>query len=474
MLTTSKTPQKYSLVLCSLVATLVIWLGSKWYYQDWFENPFKYPAKASSLTATVLMCWSIILSTRASFIENHFGGLDKVYQVHKHLGKWAVGIIVLHPLFLSADRILDLPEFIRGLWFVPTGGSRYLVGHNLGVATLLLMGILLFLTLRRRLPYHTWKKSHEWLGFVFAMVIVHVMTVQRDVASYPLLGGWMYGWMIGAGASFVYIRFLYRFIGPHCAYRVAIVEWIGDILELTLTPRTSGMDFKPSQFVYLVVHKAGITPEPHPYSIACGYNVQSTIKLGIKRTGDHTATLDLLEPGDPVTLYGPYGRFSEAFLRADRDCIFIGGGIGITPFMGMWHVALHSEERVEGDDLPEELGRLHPEMMRRWRSPRVALFYVCDKEEQASFDNDIRREVMLSQSHGFADLKKRGHHYELYLSSRQGFLSAAYVDRHVSGGALNKNIFLCGPSPMVVSLMAQFKALGVRKEQIIIEDFNLV
>ncbi|NLI32259.1 MAG: ferric reductase, partial [Deltaproteobacteria bacterium] len=146
MLTTSKTPQKYSLVLCSLVATLVIWLGSKWYYQDWFENPFKYPAKASSLTATVLMCWSIILSTRASFIENHFGGLDKVYQVHKHLGKWAVGIIVLHPLFLSADRILDLPEFIRGLWFVPTGGSRYLVGHNLGVATLLLMGILLFLT----------------------------------------------------------------------------------------------------------------------------------------------------------------------------------------------------------------------------------------------------------------------------------------------------------------------------------------
>ena len=139
MLTTSKTTQKYLLVLCSLVATLVIWLGSKWYYQDWFENPFKYPAKASSLTATVLMCWSIILSTRASFIENYFGGLDKVYQVHKHLGKWAMGIIVLHPLFLSADRILDLPEFIRGLWFVPTGGSRYLVGHNLGVATLLLM-----------------------------------------------------------------------------------------------------------------------------------------------------------------------------------------------------------------------------------------------------------------------------------------------------------------------------------------------
>jgi predicted ferric reductase len=332
----------------------------------------------------------------------------------------------------------------------------------------------MFLTLRRRLPYHVWKKTHEWLGFVFVMVMVHVITVQRDVASYPLLAGWMYGWMMAAGASFVYIRFLYRFVGPHCTYQVAIVEWIGDILELTLNPRTSGMDFKPSQFIYLVVHRAGITPEPHPYSIACGYNVQSTIKLGIKRAGDHTATLDLLESGDPVTLYGPYGRFSEAFLRAERDCIFIAGGIGITPFMGMWHVALHSEERVDDDDLSDEVRQLHPEMLRRWKSPRVALFYVCNNEEQASFDNDIKNEVVSSQSHGFADLDKRGHHYELYLASRHGLISAADIDRRVAGGALDKYIFLCGPSPMMTSLMAQFKAMGVRKEQIIIEDFNLV
>jgi len=104
----------------------------------------------------------------------------------------------------------------------------------------------------------------------------------------------------------------------------------------------------------------------------------------------------------------------------------------------------------------------------------VALFYVCNNEEQASFDNDIKNEVILSQSQGFADLKDRGHHCELDLASRQGLISAAYIDRHIAGGALNKNIFLCGPSPMMASLMAQFKSMGVRKEQIIIEDFNLV
>ena len=107
------------------------------------------------------------------------------------------------------------------------------------------------------------------------------------------------------------------------------------------------------------------------------------------------------------------------------------------------------------------------------KSPGCAV-YVSNNEGQASFDNDIKNEVILSQSCGFGDLKERGRHYELHPAIRQGLISAAYIDRHVAGGSLNKNIFLCGPSPMMASLMAQFKSLGVRKEQIVIEDFNLV
>ncbi|MDZ7762048.1 MAG: hypothetical protein U5L00_17570 [Desulfovermiculus sp.] len=67
-----------------------------------------------------------------------------------------------------------------------------------------------------------------------------------------------------------------------------------------------------------------------------------------------------LEPDDPVTVYGPYGLFSAPFLTAERDCLFIGGGIGITPFLGMWHVALHSEERLPERDAQWELKRMHP------------------------------------------------------------------------------------------------------------------
>ncbi|MEJ2672833.1 MAG: ferric reductase, partial [Deltaproteobacteria bacterium] len=151
----------------------------------------------------------------------------------------------------------------------------------------------------------------------------------------------------------------------------------------------------------------------------------------------------------------------------------IGAGIGITPFIGMWHVALHSEEQYERAQVPEPIRKLHPEILKTWKSPKVSLCYVCRTLAEASFDNDIQNEVILSQFHGFPQLEKRGHHYELYLSSRQGRISAAHIDQQSPGGVTGKYIFLCGPSPMVFALIQQFKAMGIKSGQIIVEDFNL-
>lgn len=474
MLTTSRTRQKFLPIAISLAITLIIWLGSKWYFHDWFANPFKYPAKTASLLAVVLMSWCIVLATRMSFLEDYFGGLDKVYQVHKRLGKWSFYLILAHPLFLAMAKLPDVAAFLHGFWFLPTEGDRYLQGHNLGVATLLLMFGLLAVTLWIKIPYHIWKKSHEWFGLVLLGMIVHIWLVDRDVAAYPLLGSWIYGIVGLAAISYIYIRFLYRYLGPHYHYRVEQIGRHGDILELTFAPEDQKMDFKPSQFVYLVVRKKGIKPEPHPYSIACGYNLESRFKLGIKKVGDHTRTLDRLAENDRVTVYGPYGRFSRRFLAAERDCVFIGGGIGITPFLGMWHVALHSEERITIENTNRKLEEVHPELIQAWESPLVSLFYVCITEDQASFDKDIRNEVILSHFHGFKAFEERGHYYELYLAARHGLITAEYLDGRVQGGLRDKNIFLCGPTPMVNALISQFDALGIPREQVITEDFNLL
>ena len=474
MLTTSRTHQRFALIFLSVAVTLVLWLGSKWYYQDWFDNPFKYPAKASSLSATVLMCWAVLLSTRWRMLEDHFGGMDKVYQVHKRIGRWAFFIILAHPLFLAMDRLPDLSGFFGYLWFQTPEGNAYLWGQNLGLITLILMAVLVLVTLWIKLPYHIWKKTHEGFGLVLLLTGVHILVLRADVAAYPLLALWMYAFLAAALIGFVYIRFGYRFFGPQAAYHIAHKEEVGDILELTLDPQGPALDFKPSQFIYLVVHKKGIPREPHPYSIACGYSVQGRIKLGIKQVGDHTRQLSGLDVGDPVQVFGPYGSFSDSFLRAERDCVFIGGGIGVTPFLGMWHVALHSEERIPERDAARKLQEMHPEIIKTWKSPRVAFFYVCRYPQEASFDDDIRQEVTRSHFHGFTAFEERGHHYELYISSKQGRFSAEYVRAHIFGDIQDKNIFLCGPWPMVDALIRQFQDMGVPQQQIIVEDFNLV
>ena len=51
-----------------------------------------------------------------------------------------------------------------------------------------------------------------------------------------------------------------------------------------------------------------------------------------KALGDHTSTLhERLKPGMPVTVEGPYGCFT--FDDTPPRQIWVGGGIGITPFI---------------------------------------------------------------------------------------------------------------------------------------------
>jgi hypothetical protein len=85
----------------------------------------------------------------------------------------------------------------------------------------------------------------------------------------------------------------------------------------------------------------------------------------------------------------------------------------------------------------------------------------------------LDNEVILSHFHGFAALEERGHHYELYLASRQGLITAEYVNRQVKGGVRDKNIFLCEPSAVVHSPIARFNTPGISDNPIVVEDFNL-
>ena len=48
------------------------------------------------------------------------------------------------------------------------------------------------------------------------------------------------------------------------------------------------------------------------------------------------------------------------------------------------------------------------------------------------------------------------------------------MDWKVPGGVREKNIFICGPQVMMDDLIGQFLALGVARNRIVVENFNLL
>lgn len=84
----------------------------------------------------------------------------------------------------------------------------------------------------------------------------------------------------------------------------------------------------------------------HPFTISSAWQDDGRLMFLIKALGDYTHRLaPSLKVGDTVTVEGPYGRFQ--FEGAARRQIWIGGGIGISPFVArLQQLAQQSDGRV--------------------------------------------------------------------------------------------------------------------------------
>lgn len=442
------------IILFSVVITLSLWLGSKWFYNDWFADNYKYLSKTSSLTATILFSWSMILSARFTKIETWFGGLDKVYTAHKWLGILGFYLILLHPIFLALHNLPNIAKFITyfGLREFDTLKNA---GFNLGIVASLLLISLILMVRNSNIPYHIWKKSHEFMILFYIIGILHILLVTADISKYPLLAIWMYSWFIFASFCGIYIKFLYPIFGPRFEYTINEIEKYKDMVEIKLIPATKKiLKHKPGQFAFVKFQSLGFDGQSHPYSIACAPNPEGTIRFGIKQLGDDTKNILTLKIGETALIYGPYGNLGEKFLRGDKDCVCIGGGIGITPFLGIWDAALNHEN------------------MDSKKNPKVHLFYSVKCKEEAICDDNIKNSMIQSHITCDADCILQGHSYTLHNAEKNGFLTAQIIENK-TGNLKNKYFLLCGPKPMTNSLIKQLKSKGVKNSQIILENFDM-
>lgn len=164
---------------------------------------------------------------------------------------------------------------------------------------------------------------------------------------------------------------------------------------------------------------------PHPYTIASAWDAkEGPITFITKALGDHTRRLrDKLKVGMPVTVEGPYGCFDF-----DDDAprqIWVGAGIGITPFVAR----LKQLAAVPGD---KAIDPFHP----------TAVY------EQAAIDK-------LS-----ADAHAAGVRLHVLVDSRDGRLDGQRIRAMVPEWA-EASVWFCGPAGFGQSLRADMIAHGL-------------
>lgn len=389
--------------------------------------------ETAGVLATYLLSGSLVLATRARWLEPWFGGLDRMYRWHK--GCAVVALVALIPHVLLTGRSLPTTTDLA------VGSLVARIGTVLGSLSLLGLLALVAVSLPHagrilRLPYHRWLFVHRLTGLFVLIALVHGLILYRLI-GYSALLTTVYTIIGSVGTvAYAYAELLMRRRAPTGDYTVERVERpSAEILDLRLAPVGRRIAPRPGQFIFLRIGGDDAWRE-HPFSVA-GIAPDGSLRLTVRSLGRDTARMHArLTPGLPATVTGPYGMFDYTLGGAHQ--VWIAGGIGVAPFLG-WLAALHPQDPY-----------------------RIDLFYSTPTEADAVFLAELRtaqrRLAPLLRLHP-AFTRAEGHLTGTKVTS----LADVSSDTHV---------FLCGPTRMVEDLSRDLRRVGVPREYLHAERFE--
>jgi predicted ferric reductase len=390
--------------------------------------------QTTALIGVTLFALTFVLSTRLRFIENLFGGLDKVYMTHGIMGSIALVLLLFHPILLVL-KFIPSNFSLAAKYLLP--GSYWSV--NFGIIALLGLAILIGVTLYSKMKYQRWKFSHEFLGALFIIAVFHIILVPTNASrDYIFVGYNIFAFIVGiiGISAFIYSLLLRGKIAEHKVYHIKNIQTHGNVYGITFTPEKDALKYKSGQFVFVRFFNKKMSSEPHPFSIASKSD-NPELRIYIKKLGDYTNGLNNLKIGDKTIIEGPYGKFNFANTKSYQDQIWVAGGIGITPFIGM------------AQDLEKGMKN------------KITLYYAVNTEDEL-----IELEI-------FNSVEKHNNNFKVipWIKNKNGYLDAKVIKEH-SGSLKNKEFYICGPPGMKAALANGLLDSGVKNNKIIMEDFS--
>jgi predicted ferric reductase len=380
-----------------------------------------------------LFSLSLFLSSRWPKLEDWFGGLDRIYHMHHQLGIWGFTLLLIHPLVIAAKWIPY--RFDKFFMFTLPWHDRLTV--NLGAIAFWLMVFIIGVSIIKIFPYDKWKITHKFMALVFLLASYHVLFAERKISPSLFAHGMLYIPFLMGLFGIIYKQIFIPLFARHPLYEVVGTKYLNDrVIEISLAPKKEKLAYIPGQYAFFTFHGDQVTRESHPFTFT-GSPDKSTISILVKSRGDYTRSLyQHAREGFKAYLEGPYGRFD--FTKAGKEQIWIGGGIGIAPFLA-WIKTLKSQK--------------HDRI--------IDLFYCFHRKQDA-----VLGEEFVQTSRIVPHFR-----YFLFCSEENNRLNAQKV-MALSNGLQGKNILVCGPKSLTYDLTRQFTALGVSRKNILFEDFE--
>jgi predicted ferric reductase len=395
-------------------------------------------ARLSGSSGGYLLLVQILLMCRLRMVERRVGS-TRLRGWHRTLGMLVMLLVFSHVTLAIAGRMLadHVPA---------TGEALSLLRGYPGMAaafaaTGLLIGISLLAVrqLRRRLPYELWYYLHTSAYLVVAFSYVHEFLDGRELRD---AGPVRYYWLSLYGL--VGLAFLWgRVLAPlrlNLRHRLRVAEVVPEgagVISIYLAGRRlDKLDARAGQFFRWRFLARGEWWQAHPFSLSAAPNSR-WLRITVKATGDHTKRLRRVRPGVRVYFEGPSGELT-ADRRAGGRALLIAGGIGITPIRALL------------EDLP----------------PGTVVIYRAARVEELMFRQELDWLARQRRAQVWYVIGARDAPGPRRLFTRVG-LSRLVPD------IVSRDVYVCGPTGLILASLRLLHRMGVPRDQIHVDPFEL-
>lgn len=429
-----------------LLSVVGLWIsGSFDLLTTGFSGTLLSVGRLLGLLATFFALTQFMLMGRILWIERAFG-LDRLASFHRLNGYMAITFIVLHPIFIVSS-------------YAVASGRNYVVEYintliEHPYAWLALIAETLFVTVvissiyiaRKHLKFETWYYVHLMVYVAIALVPFHQFIHSPELAGSEVGRTYWIGLYVFVALNLLVWRFgtlAYNYF--KFDFRVSRVvhetKTTTSVYIKANTKNLAAMNVQPGQFIMVRILHRKFWWQEHPFTVSW-IPRGDELRLTIRSVGDYTSDIAGLQPGARVIVAGPFGRFTKQVASTNKR-LLIAGGVGITPIRSLAEEAasnntdttvLYSNRNKSDVPLKKELDAIS-------RSNNVEVKYIySDAEARPGLLTGRVNGVMIKQL--VPDFKTR-------------------------------DIYVCGPPPMMAAIIEDLHTLGVPHNQIHFEQFAL-